>query len=99
MLTQVNDWERTMWLDGIRHFASRLRRARHKSRTLAETARDTPCAVEFDTTWHGDHWQNLLASPLDASHYVMEDWSHAPPPAETEDAALPVRRRRLRYEQ
>jgi hypothetical protein len=25
--------------------------------------------------WHGDHWQNLLSSPMDARHYVMEDWS------------------------
>lgn len=31
--------------------------------------------LEFDPAWHGDHWQNLLASPLDARHYVMEDWS------------------------
>jgi hypothetical protein len=22
----------------------------------------------------GDHWQNLLASPMDARHYVLEDW-------------------------
>lgn len=32
-------------------------------------------ALEFDPAWHGDHWQNLLASPLDARHYVMEDWA------------------------
>ncbi|MFM0593967.1 MULTISPECIES: hypothetical protein [Paraburkholderia] len=25
--------------------------------------------------WHGDHWQNLLSSPMDARRYVMEDWS------------------------
>ncbi|WP_322015974.1 hypothetical protein [Paraburkholderia sp. J12] len=25
--------------------------------------------------WHGDHWHNLLCSPMDARHYVMEDWS------------------------
>lgn len=29
----------------------------------------------FDPMWHGDHWQNLLSSPMDARHYVMEDWS------------------------
>lgn len=29
----------------------------------------------FDPTWHGDHWQNLLSSPMDARRYVMEDWS------------------------
>lgn len=32
-------------------------------------------ALEFDPTWHGDHWQNLLSCPMDARHYVMEDWS------------------------
>lgn len=29
----------------------------------------------FDPFWHGDHWQNLLASPMDARHYVVEDWA------------------------
>ncbi|ASL44908.1 hypothetical protein bAD24_I15610 [Burkholderia sp. AD24] len=28
--------------------------------------------------WHGDHWQNLLSSPMDARRYVMEDWSVSP---------------------
>lgn len=31
-------------------------------------------------SWHGDHWQNLLCSPMDARHYVMEDWTVAPEP-------------------
>lgn len=31
--------------------------------------------LDFDPMWHGDHWQNLLSSPMDARHYVMEDWS------------------------
>lgn len=31
--------------------------------------------LELDPFWHGDHWQNLLASPMDARHYVMEDWA------------------------
>lgn len=33
-------------------------------------------ADEFETygSWHGDHWHNLLCSPMDARHYVMEDW-------------------------
>jgi len=35
-------------------------------------------------SWHGDHWQNLLCSPMDARHYVMEDWSFEP---ETESSA------------
>jgi hypothetical protein len=34
-----------------------------------------PSALEFDPMWHGDHWQNLLSSPMDARHYVMEDWT------------------------
>ena len=32
-------------------------------------------ALDFDPAWHGDHWQNLLSSPMDARRYVMEDWS------------------------
>jgi len=36
-----------------------------------------PSALEFDPMWHGDHWQNLLASPMDARHYVVEDWAPA----------------------
>ncbi len=36
---------------------------------------ETASALEFDPMWHGDHWQNLLSSPMDARHYVMEDWS------------------------
>jgi hypothetical protein len=31
----------------------------------------------FDPMWHGDHWQNLLSSPMDARRYVMEDWTVA----------------------
>jgi hypothetical protein len=32
-------------------------------------------AVLGETSWHGDHWANLLSSPMDARHYVLEDWS------------------------
>jgi hypothetical protein len=39
-----------------------------------------PPALPFDPVWHGDHWQNLLSSPMDARHYVMEDWSVASGP-------------------
>ena len=39
-----------------------------------------PAALPFDPVWHGDHWQNLLSSPMDARHYVMEDWSVTPGP-------------------
>lgn len=41
---------------------------------ISRTKSATPL-VEFDPFWHGDHWQNLLASPMDARHYVMEDWA------------------------
>jgi len=31
---------------------------------------------ESASGWHtNDHWQNLLACPLDARRYVLEDWS------------------------
>jgi len=35
--------------------------------------------LDFDPAWHGDHWQNLLSSPMDARRYVMEDWTFAAP--------------------
>ena len=43
----------------------------------ATPASDSSSALEFDPDpmWHGDHWQNLLSSPMDARRYVMEDWS------------------------
>ena len=44
------------------------------SRPSARAA-EAPSAFEFDPMWHGDHWQNLLSSPMDARRYVMEDWS------------------------
>ncbi|OLL30176.1 hypothetical protein BTH42_18885 [Burkholderia sp. SRS-W-2-2016] len=37
--------------------------------------KDASPLFDFDPRWHGDHWQNLLSSPMDARHYVMEDWS------------------------
>ncbi|MBI0326029.1 hypothetical protein [Burkholderia plantarii] len=61
-------------LDRLKRFAHRhgmLRRHKKIKAAPAIYALD----AEFDTTWHGDHWQNLLASPLDARHYVMEDWA------------------------
>ncbi|NKJ47923.1 hypothetical protein CIC12_14480 [Burkholderia sp. SG-MS1] len=53
----------------------------------AVLATDTP--FEFDPMWHGDHWQNLLSSPMDARRYVMEDWSASPTSdwSDLEDAA------------
>jgi hypothetical protein len=38
--------------------------------------------IEAYGSWHGDHWQNLLCSPMDARHYVMEDWSLQSEPPE-----------------
>ncbi|WP_133647822.1 hypothetical protein [Paraburkholderia flava] len=47
------------------------------TRPKAKVARAAPPlpAFAFDPVWHGDHWQNLLSSPMDARHYVMEDWA------------------------
>jgi hypothetical protein len=36
---------------------------------------ETYSVLDFDPAWHGDHWQNLLSSPMDARRYVMEDWA------------------------
>jgi len=35
-------------------------------------------AFDLDPSWHGDHWQNLLSSPIDARHYIMENWTLPP---------------------
>ncbi|MBC8748543.1 hypothetical protein OKW43_005598 [Paraburkholderia sp. WC7.3g] len=42
---------------------------------------DSASAFDFDPMWHGDHWQNLLSSPMDARRYVMEDWSVSAQPS------------------
>ncbi|POR48247.1 hypothetical protein B0G62_115133 [Paraburkholderia eburnea] len=39
--------------------------------------------IEAYGSWHGDHWHNLLCSPMDARHYVMEDWSLQSEPPES----------------
>ena len=49
-------------------------RSLHKAPT-DRTRQRADSAFDFDPMWHGDHWQNLLSSPMDARHYVMEDWS------------------------
>ena len=50
-------------------------------RTLVapRAALESHAALDFDPAWHGDHWQNLLSSPMDARHYVMEDWAISTP--------------------
>jgi hypothetical protein len=66
-----------MFLDEIRRLVLRLSHSPTKS-TADHSAPAAAPSVEFDPVWHGDHWQNLLASPMDARHYVMEDWSMSP---------------------
>lgn len=46
---------------------------------------DSSAIFDFDPMWHGDHWQNLLCSPMDARRYVMEDWCVSAP-ADWDDA-------------
>jgi hypothetical protein len=48
----------------------------------ADPVERTGREVEAYGSWHGDHWHNLLCSPMDARHYVMEDWSLQPEPPE-----------------
>ncbi|MGI4813399.1 MAG: hypothetical protein ACRYG5_12995 [Janthinobacterium lividum] len=44
-------------------------------------------AANYDAgNWHGGHWQNLLSSPMDARHYVLEDFSAAIRAPSFEDA-------------
>ena len=46
-----------------------------KTLMAPQSEAETHNALDFDPSWHGDHWQNLLSSPMDARRYVMEDWS------------------------
>ncbi|MEI6000522.1 hypothetical protein H3V53_26005 [Paraburkholderia bengalensis] len=51
----------------------------HPAKTLQPAeAPQRASTLDFDPIWHGDHWQNLLSSPMDARHYVVEDWSLTP---------------------
>ncbi|APA86821.1 hypothetical protein BJG93_00865 [Paraburkholderia sprentiae WSM5005] len=52
----------------------------HKRVIYDQPARtvDSSTVFDFDPMWHGDHWQNLLSSPMDARRYVMEDWTASP---------------------
>nr|WP_144111851.1 hypothetical protein [Paraburkholderia sp. BCC1886] len=63
-----------MLLNPFRYLFNRLTATRAKS-ALAAPAPAAASLFEFDPMWHGDHWQNLLSSPMDARRYVMEDWS------------------------
>ncbi|AJY41069.1 hypothetical protein I6G56_15410 [Burkholderia humptydooensis] len=87
-------------LNGIKRFAHRLGIVRRSNAAGRAPAASDMFASEFDSTWHGDHWQNLLASPLDARHYVMEDWAQPAMPERDEQAdTSPPKRRTRWYEQ
>ncbi len=64
-----------MFLSEFKRLANWLIHA--QTRVSPEGSGDAASAFEFDPDpmWHGDHWQNLLSSPMDARRYVMEDWS------------------------
>ncbi|CAN7266885.1 hypothetical protein LJR230_001091 [Trinickia sp. LjRoot230] len=65
-----------MRINVFKHFFSRFLRAPHTEKeTRARPEAGPAPALSFDPFWHGDHWQNLLACPMDARHYVVEDWA------------------------
>jgi hypothetical protein len=71
--------ENAMLLDNLRRLTAILFRASGDKVAQSPQAKGPArSALEFDPMWHGDHWQNLLSSPMDARHYVMEDWSLTP---------------------
>ena len=65
-------------LPEIKRFADRLLHSRRVS-TPQATAPSRPSLINEVHYRCGDHWQNLLASPMDARHYVLEDWNTAVP--------------------
>ncbi|CAB3765429.1 hypothetical protein [Paraburkholderia humisilvae] len=66
-----------MLLHVIRRFTALFSDSSEKNPAQLQ-ATTLPTPFQIDPVWHGDHWQNLLSSPMDARHYVMEDWSVAP---------------------
>lgn len=66
-----------MLLNELHRFTAWLSHSIHKSPANGTTPAAPNSVFDFDPMWHGDHWQNLLSSPMDARHYVMEDWSVA----------------------
>jgi hypothetical protein len=97
MLVALSRREKVMWLNGIKRLASRL--GRRKPAALGGTPCDPAYDSEFGSALHDAHWQNLLTSPLDARHYVMEDWTYTPPAAPADTAPPQPLRKRRRYEQ
>ncbi len=63
-----------MHIANVKHFFYTLLRVR-PAPARVRTAEGAQPPLNFDPFWHGDHWQNLLSSPMDARHYVMEDWT------------------------
>ena len=70
-----------MFTRELRRLAARLfhPNASATAPDVAQSAQNNSL-FEPDPTWHGDHWQNLLSSPIDARRYVMEDWCLAAEP-------------------
>ncbi|SOE59241.1 hypothetical protein SAMN05446635_1532 [Burkholderia sp. OK233] len=65
-----------MLFNEFRRFVACFTRSHAKTvPAQSEPVAPSPSAFEVDPMWHGDHWQNLLSSPMDARRYVMEDWS------------------------
>ena len=65
-----------MLFNEIRRLVARLTGTHARTVSAPTGALTEPLfASQFDPMWHGDHWQNLLSSPMDARRYVMEDWS------------------------
>ena len=70
----------------------------HAAQPSVSQTEGAATVLAFDPFWHGDHWQNLLASPMDARHYVMEDWALPLEDDEVRDRGAsdkPIRTRRL----
>lgn len=62
-------------LPELKRFTDRLL---HHRREASSATAAPKSSAPGDFHYHcGDHWQNLLASPMDARHYVLEDWSAA----------------------
>jgi hypothetical protein len=67
----------------LKHLLARLTRLPYPA--SASYAASNGASSSFNPSWHGDHWQNLLSSPMDARHYVLYDWDISVP--ESFDAA------------
>lgn len=56
----------------LAHLSNALR---GETRERAATSPTSQSTFERAGNWHGDHWQNLLSSPMDARRYILEDWN------------------------